>query len=87
MMYEEVGDDRIEWNFNNLIFPVNDSGIPPVDKILEEAAKNPELRKALKDVNKKTEKDDCVTEGPCKEQKDCCDPISCVQGECQMFHF
>ena len=75
MMYEEVGDERIEWNFNNMIFPVNDS---PANKLLEEVKKNPELRKALKDINKKIEKDDCVTEGPCKEQRDCCDPISCV---------
>ena len=52
---------------------------------------NPEMKKAMKEtmkgINKKIEKDDCKVEGPCKEQEDCCDPITCVKGKCEMFHF
>ena len=36
------------------------------------------MKETMKGVNKKIEKDDCKVEGPCKEQEDCCDPITCV---------
>ena len=70
-----------------MIFPVNDSNNDLMKNIEKEIQKNPEMKKALVDVDKRIEKKGCKVEGPCEEQEDCCDPISCINGECQMFHF